>query len=89
MDEPLTYPLQGNYGVPAGPYESERITVQGLVVAHHTAEPSHPLAERSLGDWLRAAGVPAVEAVDTRAVTRRSLEAGMIFWMSHRRLRCA
>jgi carbamoyl-phosphate synthase small subunit len=72
----LTYPLQGNYGVPAGPFESERIQVQGLVVAHHTQVPSHPLAEQSLGDWLRAAGVPAVEAVDTRAVTRRLREHG-------------
>lgn len=72
----LTYPLQGNYGVPAGPYESDRIAVQGLVVAHHTAAPSHPLARQSLGDWLRAAGVPAVEAVDTRAVTRRLREQG-------------
>lgn len=67
----LTYPLQGNYGVPAGPHESDRIQVQGLVVAHHTAMPSHPLAVRSLGDWLYAAGVPALEGVDTRAVTRR------------------
>src|SRR5690349_6564942 len=41
----LTYPLQGNYGVPPGPYESERIAVQGLVVAHHTPVPSHALAQ--------------------------------------------
>jgi carbamoyl-phosphate synthase small subunit len=67
----LTYPLQGNYGVPKGPYESARVQVQGLVVARYTAEPSHHAAEQSLGDWLRAAGVPALTGVDTRALTLR------------------
>jgi len=67
----LTYPLQGNYGVPPGPYEGERIAVQGLVVAHHTPVPSHALAQSSLGDWLRAAGVPGLQGVDTRMLTRR------------------
>ena len=45
----LTYPLAGNYGVPApraagsldGPYESDRIQVQGLVV-QHAIRPSQP-----------------------------------------------
>jgi carbamoyl-phosphate synthase small subunit len=30
-----TDPLQGNYGVPDGPFESARIQVQGLVVHHY------------------------------------------------------
>jgi carbamoyl-phosphate synthase small subunit len=67
----LTYPLQGNYGVPAGPYESSRIQVQGLVVSRYSDRPSHHESVRSLGDWLRAEGVPAIEGVDTRAITRR------------------
>lgn len=67
----MTYPLQGNYGVPAGPFESDRIQVAGLVVATVAAVPSHHRAVRSLGDWLVAAGVPAMADVDTRAITRR------------------
>ncbi len=67
----LTYPLQGNYGVPQGPHESARVQVQGLVVAHYTPTPSHHAAVRSLGDWLRAANVPAISGVDTRALTQR------------------
>src|ERR1700712_5178334 len=67
----LTYPLQGNYGVPEGPYESDRVQVQGLVVARYTPSPSHHAAVQSLGDWLRAANVPAVSGVDTRALTQR------------------
>src|SRR5215470_15645835 len=67
----LTYPLQGNYGVPEGPFESGRIQVQGLIVSHYSASPSHYASTRSLADWLRAEGVPAMEGIDTRALTRR------------------
>lgn len=74
----LTYPLVGNYGVPAPrspgslerPYESDRIQVQGLVVQNYVEDFSHGAAERSLGDWLRAEGVPAIAGVDTRRLTR-------------------
>ncbi len=56
----LTYPLIGNYGVPAPrpsdsidlPYESARIQVQGLVVQNYVADFSHRDAVRSLGSWL-------------------------------------
>lgn len=72
----LTYPLQGNYGVPAGPFESGRVQVQGLVVSHYCASPSHHAMIRTLGDWLRAEGVPAVEGVDTRAITKHLREQG-------------
>ena len=80
----LTYPLQGNYGVPAarpagsidGPFESGRIQVQGLVVQHHEPQYSHHAGVRSLGAWLAAEGVPAIQGVDTRALTMRLREAG-------------
>ena len=80
----LTYPLQGNYGVPparpdgsiAGPFESGRIQVQGLVVQHHEPHYSHHAGVRSLGAWLKAEGVAGIEGVDTRALTRRLREAG-------------
>lgn len=71
-----TYPLQGNYGVPKGPFESRAIQVQGLVVTRYSASPSHHACVRSLGDWLRAEGVPAIEGVDTRALTQRLREHG-------------
>jgi len=80
----LTYPLAGNYGVPAprtpgsldGPYESGRIQVQGLVVQHAIAHPSHHASRRTLGDWLTSEGVPALTGVDTRTLTRRLREHG-------------
>lgn len=78
----LTYPLIGNYGVPlprlAGsidqPYESNQIQVQGLVVQHYVDDHSHHSGVRSLHDWLLSEGVPAVNGIDTRTLTRRLRE---------------
>jgi carbamoyl-phosphate synthase small subunit len=74
----LTYPLAGNYGVPPPrpadaldpPFESGRIQVQGLVVQHYVSGYSHHAASRSLGDWLKGEGIPAITGVDTRTLTR-------------------
>jgi carbamoyl-phosphate synthase small subunit len=79
-----TYPLVGNYGVPAPrpagsidrPYESDRIQVQGLVVQGYVGAYSHHAAVRSLGAWLDAEGVPAVTGIDTRTLTRKLRELG-------------
>lgn len=79
-----TYPLVGSYGVPAprepgslaGPYESDRIQVQGLVVQTYVAAYSHHAATRSLGAWLQSERVPAITGIDTRTLTRRLREAG-------------
>ena len=79
-----TYPLVGNYGVPPArpegsielPYESNAIQVQGLVVQRYVDRHSHHTADRSLDDWLREDGIPAVQGVDTRTLTRRLRERG-------------
>ena len=84
----ITYPLVGNYGVPdrnlkdeiveslPRHFESNRIHIAGLVVAHYTEEYSHWLAESSLGKWLKEQGVPAVYGVDTRALTKHLRDSG-------------
>jgi carbamoyl-phosphate synthase small subunit len=80
----LTYPLAGNYGVPAPrpagsidpPYESSQIQVQGLIVQHAIGSPSHHASTRTLGDWLMSEGVPAMSGIDTRSLTRRLREHG-------------
>ncbi len=72
----MTYPMQGNYGVPKGGFESGRIQVQGLVVYHYSSGPNHHASVRTLGDWLQADGVPAIYGVDTRTLTRRLRDRG-------------
>ncbi len=82
----LTYPLQGNYGVPAprtgdlfgDGFESGAVQVQGLVVLHHTTRPSHHASHSSLGAWLKRSNVPAIDGVDTRALTRKLCEHGAV-----------
>jgi carbamoyl-phosphate synthase small subunit len=81
-----TYPLIGNYGVPAPrppgsldrPYESGRIQVQGLVMQNYVDHYSHHAAARSLGEWLASEGVPGITGIDTRMLTRRLREHGTI-----------
>lgn len=84
----LTYPLIGNYGVPPrikadlesipDDFESSRIHVAGLIVGYYSEEFSHFLANSSLGVWLRENGVPAIQGVDTRALTKRIREKGSL-----------
>lgn len=80
----LTYPLVGNYGVPPPDredgilkyFESERVQIAGLVVSEHCERYSHWNAVKSLGRWLVEHDVPAVQGVDTRALTKRIRERG-------------
>ncbi len=80
----LTYPLVGSYGVPSprdrgsidGPYEADRIQVQGLVVQRPIYMHSHHAAERSLAEWLAADAVPGIGGIDTRALTIHLRERG-------------
>lgn len=85
----ITYPLIGNYGVPSretkdhlldglpAHFEAAEIHVSGLVVASYSGEDySHHLAASSLGRWLKDQGVPAIQGVDTRALTKRIRQEG-------------
>jgi carbamoyl-phosphate synthase small subunit len=81
----LTYPLVGNYGVPAyrrddfglpATFESERIQAAGLIVWEHSEKYSHHTAKRSLDQWLASEGIPALAGIDTRALTKRLREKG-------------
>ena len=80
----LTYPLIGNYGVPddhpqaglSAAFESESIHIAGLVVSSYSPHYSHWNASRSLADWLKAYQVPALEGIDTRALTKRLTQKG-------------
>ena len=74
----LTYPLIGNYGVPSHKtndeilrfFESEKIQVDGLIIADYSDQYSHWNAQKSLAEWLFENDVPAIYGVDTRALTQ-------------------
>jgi carbamoyl-phosphate synthase small subunit len=74
-----TYPLIGNYGVPDKKFfESGKIQVAGLIVSEYSENYSHRAAKRSLGEWLKDSGIPAISGVDTRALTKRLREKGVM-----------
>lgn len=80
----VTYPLIGNYGVPADIvenglskfYESEIIHVKGLIISDYSFEYSHWNAEKSLNDWLVEQKIPGMYGVDTRELTKLLREHG-------------
>ena len=80
-----TYPLIGNYGVPETGgeplpkfMESERIHVKGLVVADYSEKYSHWNAKESLAEWLKREKIPAITGIDTRRLTQRLRESGVM-----------
>ena len=79
----LTYPLIGNYGVPTDfkkelslGYESQRVHIKGLVVSEYSEFHHHWTAQRGLSDLLEEQGIPGIQGVDTRALTKRLRERG-------------
>jgi carbamoyl-phosphate synthase small subunit len=75
----LTYPLVGNYGVPdKETWESEKMQIAGLIVSEYSEHYSHHDAKKSLAEWLKASGVPAITGVDTRALTKKLREHGVM-----------
>ncbi len=80
----LTYPLIGNYGVPAETtendlfknYESDHLQITGLIISDYSEEYSHWNANESLGQWLRRSEIPGLTGIDTRALTKIIRERG-------------
>ena len=66
----MTYPLIGNYGISAEDMESARMYLSALLVKECCKQPSNWRSKMSLPDFLAAQGVPGMEGLDTRALTR-------------------
>ncbi|MDP2711742.1 MAG: glutamine-hydrolyzing carbamoyl-phosphate synthase small subunit [Solirubrobacteraceae bacterium] len=72
----FTYPHIGNYGVSEDAMESERIWARAVIMRAAMNTEDAPGAERGWLDWLVDCGVPAISAVDTRALVRHIRDAG-------------
>ena len=88
-----TYPLIGNYGVPLKPktgeayldgqgiplhFESPFVQVSGFVVSEACEEPSHFASGATLSAWLDRNNVPGIYGIDTRSLTERLREHGVM-----------
>ena len=60
----------GNYGVAAEDVESDHVAVAGFVIRHQSRVRSNHRGEHHLHHWLKDAGVPCLEDIDTRAIVR-------------------
>ena len=83
----LTYPLVGNYGVPAFTMEknglatymeSDRIYASAIIVSDYSTSYNHWNAKESLADWLKREQVPGITGVDTRELTKVLREHGVM-----------
>jgi carbamoyl-phosphate synthase large subunit len=83
----LTYPLIGNYGVPAQTFndegistfmESNRIYADAIIISDYSRNHNHWNAVENLGDWLKREHIPGIYGVDTRTLTKRLRERGVM-----------
>ena len=74
----LTYPHIGNYGVNPEDSESSGLRAAGLIVRDYHPVPSNWRSDQTLGDYLEAAGVPALCGVDTRRLVLHIRDAGAL-----------
>ena len=72
----MTYPLIGNYGVNPVDFESTGPQVEGFVVKEYCPFPSNYRCAEPLGDFLERHGIPGIQGVDTRALTRHIRNRG-------------
>ena len=67
----MTYPLIGNYGVNRQDVESWRLHVSGFVIRELSPVVSNWRADSSLALYIEQNGIPGLQDIDTRALTKR------------------
>jgi len=67
----MTYPLIGNYGVNTQDVESWRPHVGGFVIRELSPVVSNWRADSSLSEYLEQNGIPGIQGIDTRALTKK------------------
>jgi len=67
----MTYPLIGNYGVNLQDVESWKPHVAGFVIRELSPVVSNWRADYSLAQYLETNGIPGLQGIDTRALTKK------------------
>lgn len=73
-----TYPLIGNYGVCPSDFESKKIHMSGYIVHEYCEEPSNFRNQFSLNHFLKKHHIPGIYGIDTRALTKKIREEGVM-----------
>ena len=72
----MTYPLIGNYGITDEDFETRTPTIGALVVGEYNDLPSNFRCTKTLSEILEEYGIPAIEGIDTRKLTRSIRDLG-------------
>ena len=67
----MTYPLIGNYGVNQQDVESWRPHVAGFAIRELSPVVSNWRADQPLAQYLEQNGIPGIQGIDTRALTKK------------------
>ncbi|MEG1996027.1 MAG: carbamoyl phosphate synthase small subunit, partial [Oscillospiraceae bacterium] len=73
-----TFPLIGNYGINSFDSESEKTYLSGYIVREWCELPSNFRMERTLNDFLIESNVIGICDIDTRSLTRKIRECGVM-----------
>jgi len=73
-----TFPLIGNYGVNDKDRESSKVWLSGYIIREWCFQPSNFRSEGDLGEYLTNAGIVGIYDIDTRALTRKLRESGVM-----------
>ena len=73
-----TFPLIGNYGDIPVDYESKKSWVRGYIVRELCDQPSNFRCSGQLNDFLKAQGIIGICGIDTRSLTKRLRESGVM-----------
>lgn len=68
----------GNYGISPDDVESDGPKVKGFIVREVSPVASNWRSHKSIQDYLAEAGIPGIEGVDTRAITKKLRVSGAL-----------
>ena len=74
----MTYPLIGNYGINFEDYESRKSWVSGFIMRELCEYPSNWRCKLTLDAYLKRQNVVGLAGIDTRTLTRRIRNAGVM-----------
>ena len=74
----FTYPLQGNYGISGEDFQSDRMWPRAMVSREYWDRPTHHRHAKTLNQFLIEEGKPGICDVDTRMLTLKVRELGVM-----------
>ena len=73
-----TFPLIGNYGIIPTDFESKKCWVRGYIVRELCDSPSNFRCDGTLDSFLKSQNIVGICGIDTRALTKRLRESGVM-----------